>query len=80
MANQSQLPLKKRFGTSIENSCFPIYQEQERIKNPWIQKQQNMENNLQKPEARRVSISPGVIRHTSCPDRSLAYYYNYSSN
>merc|ERR1712142_1013919 len=24
-----------------------------------------------------VSILPGVIRHTSCPHISLAYYYNY---
>ena len=25
-----------------------------------------------------VNVLPGVIRHTSCPDNTLAYYYNYS--
>ena len=28
-------------------------------------------------DRRTVNILPGVIRHTSSPDSSLAYYYNY---
>ena len=84
--DQSQLPLKKRFGAKLENSCFTISAEPETHNNPWIQKQQKitnktkLENNLEKPEAIKVRILPGVIRHTSCPDRYLAYYYNYSNN
>ena len=84
--NQNKLPPKKRFGTALENLSFTISKEAETQNNPWIQKQQKitnrakMENNLEKPEARKVKILPGVIRHTSCPDRYLAYYYNYSIN
>ena len=29
---------------------------------------------------RTVNILPGVIRHTSSPDGSLAYYYNYKAS
>ena len=31
-----------------------------------------------KPEPKQAKIIPGVIRHTSCPDNTLAYYYNYN--
>ena len=31
----------------------------------------------EKKEVKAVSIVPGVIRHTSQPNTSLAYYYNY---
>ena len=30
---------------------------------------------LETPEDQRRNILPGVIRHTSCPDRFLAFYY-----
>ena len=52
----------------------------ETYKNPWIQKKQKMTNitEMEKPEPRKKSILPGVIRHTSCPDRPLAYYYSYT--
>ena len=26
------------------------------------------------------TVLPGVIRHTSCPDTNLAYYYTHSAN
>ena len=82
--NQSQLPPKKRFGAKLENSCFTISAEPETHNNLRIQKQQKitnkMELDLQKPEAKQAKIIPGVIRHTSCPDTYLAYYYNYSVN
>ena len=81
LSNQSQLPPKKRFGTTLENSYFSISKEAETYKSPWIPKQQmtnrGMEKNLQMPEPRKVTILPGVIRHTSCPDRPLAYYNSY---
>ena len=86
LANQSKLPLKKRFGTTFENPHFNSMKEKETRNNHLIEKQQTnirteeMEQNVEKPEARRVKILPGVIRHTSCPDRYLAYYYNYSVN
>ena len=78
--NQNKLPPKKRFGTALENLSFTISKEAETQNNPWIQKQQKITNKtkLEKPEAIKVRISPGVIRHTSCPDKYLAYYYNYS--
>ena len=85
-ANQSRLPLKKRFGATFEHAHFSSMKESKKHNQPLIEKQQTinrteeMEQNFQKPEARQVKILPGVIRHTSCPDISLAYYYNYSVN
>ena len=83
LAFQSQLPPKNRCGTTLENSCFAMSKEPETYKNPWIQKHKKvtnmaeMEKNIRKPEPRKVSVLPGVIRHTSCPHRPLAYYYSY---
>ena len=85
-ANQSKLPQKKRFGATFGNPCLNLMNEPEKQENPWIEKQQTinklpgMEQNVQKPEARKGAISKGVIRHTSQPDTCLAFYYNYSSN
>ena len=83
-SNNNKLPLKKRNGSTFENPCFNFMKQPDTQNNPWIQKQQTMnsaagtDGHLQKPEAKKARILPGVIRHTSCPDRSLAYYYNYS--
>ena len=80
VANQSKIPPKKRFGATIENSM----NNPETDKNQWNEKQQminktaEMDHNFPREEARTVTILPGVIRHTSCPKMSLAYYYNYS--
>ena len=30
-------------------------------------------------ETKTVSFLPGVIRHTSCPNSALAYYYDYNA-
>ena len=85
--SNNKLPLKKRCGSTFDNANFNFMKQPDTENNPWIQKRQNMNNStaekeghLQKPEARLARILPGVIRHTSCPDRSLAYYYNYSVN
>ena len=37
------------------------------------------ENEGSKTEDSRT-VLPGVIRHTSCPDTNLAYYYTHSAN
>ena len=75
-SSQSSLPLKKRHGGMFEDSKV----------DPWIQKQQNIESkrsktdtNILKSEDKKAAILPGVIRHTSCPENTLAYYYNYSN-
>ena len=79
LANQRKLPLKKRFGATFENLYFNFGKEPEKHNNPWIQNRtEKIENILQKTESRNANILPGVIRHTSCPNRSLAYYYDYS--
>ena len=77
---QKRLPMKKRhFG--IGN----LTDSQEEYRNPWVGQQQKClkteeteDNNLLKPEPKKAKILPGVIRHTSRPHSSLAYYYNYS--
>ena len=53
--------------------------------NLWIEKQKDYikattegDKKLLKPEPKKAKILPGVIRHTSCPNNTLAYYYNYS--
>ena len=83
--NKSNLPLKKRFGGKVENSSFDSIKKTKEYVNPWIEMQQRIlcntkecDQDLRKPEPRKATILPGVIRHTSCPDTYLAYYYNYS--
>jgi hypothetical protein len=66
-----KLPLKKRFGATFENGGLNVKKEAETHQSSIIPKQ---EEPLQ-----TVHILPGVIRHTSCPDSSLAFYYKYNS-
>jgi hypothetical protein len=67
-ARQNNLPHKKRF----ENQNIPSYKEDKASS----QQIQNQESKTE--ESKAVSILPGVIRHTSCPNNSLAYYYDYN--
>ena len=67
-----KLPLKQRFGATFENGGFIGKKEAEPLKNNIIP---NQEENW-----KTVHILPGVIRHTSSPDSSLAYYYKYNSS
>ena len=78
------LPLKKRFGFSLDDSKPNITTLSENS-NPWIEKQKDYmktgtegDKKLLKPEPKKAKILPGVIRHTSCPNNTLAYYYNYN--
>ena len=55
----------------------------EEHRNHWVDMQEKYargegHTKLLKPEAKKARILPGVIRHTSCPDNTLAYYYNYA--
>ena len=68
-ARQNNLPPKKIF----ENKNYPSYKEGEASG----QQIQNPESKTE--ETKTVSILPGVIRHTSCPNSSLAYYYDYNA-
>ena len=56
---------KKRF----ENQNFNSWQEGSEL---------NEESKTE--ESKTVSILAVVISHTSCPDNTLAYYYNYNSS
>ena len=69
-ARQNNLPPKKRF----ENKNVPSYKEGEASS----QEIQNQESKSKTEETKTVSILAGVIRHTSCPNVSLAYYYDYN--
>ena len=67
IANQNNLPLKKRFcGLFVEDLCSSG-------------KDENNKSMVKKEhkEERNAKIFPGVIRHTSCPDTYLAFYYKY---
>ena len=64
-ASQNNLPPKKRF----ENQNFNSWQEGSEL---------NEESKTE--ESKTVSILAVVISHTSCPDNTLAYYYNYNSS
>ena len=83
--NQNMLPLKKGFGISPDDSNLKSRTTPYEYNNPWIQMQQDNnkdtaeeDKKLCKPEPKKAKILPGVIRHTSCPNNTLAYYYNYS--
>ena len=71
-ARQNNLPPKKRF----ENKNVPSYKEGEASS----QEIQNQESKSKTEDSKTVSILPGVIRHTSCPNSSLAYYYDYNAS
>jgi hypothetical protein len=66
---RQNLPPKKRF----ENQNYPSYKEGE-ASNKQIPNQESKTE-----ETKTMSILPGVIRHTSCPNSSLAYYYDYNA-
>merc|ERR1719154_642186 len=78
--SKSNLPLKKRYGGLFEDSNINNNKKGDNFRNPWIQMQQTIasknsetKQSVLKPEAKKASILPGVIRHTSCPDNTLAY-------
>ena len=83
--NQNMLPFKKRSGGSLDNSNPNLTKAPEENTNPWIKMQQKEMDarteeakKVVKPEPHKSKILPGVIRHTSCPNNALDYYYNYS--
>ena len=73
--SKNNLPLKKRICESFEHfqenpsNVVDTHKQENGIENA----SKHMENN-----ANTRTILPGVIRHTSCPNSTLAYYYNYS--
>ena len=60
--SQKNLPAKKRPMTVISDTP---------------EKDQKQWQGRQKEYIKKAKILPGVIRHGSCPNRTLAYYYNY---
>ena len=76
----NNLTLKKRFCITLTKKCMKITKEE---KIPLVEKEQNtksseeMNQNLKHIEKRKVDIIPGVIRHTSCPNIHLAFYFKY---
>ena len=69
--NQNKLPLKKRFGIIRENLTERETKEENR-------KAPEDPDKLKTGETKQANIIPGVIRHGSCPNNTLAYYYNYA--
>ena len=61
----NSLPLKKRFRAVLTYSLHKV------------KKNEDINVKIDKNKKREVNIVPGVIRHTSCPDDSLAYYLDY---
>ena len=59
---QKTLPVKKREMTVISDTP-------EKNQKQWLGRQ--------KEYIKNAKILPGVIRHGSCPNRTLAYYYDY---
>ena len=79
---QSQLPIKKR----IFNNADKTYKGPESFDKacPWQPWKENTGNTVKTPipqlpnsEVKDAKIVPGVIRHTSHPNHSLACYYHY---
>ena len=77
LKSKIMLPLKKRFGENLANSNLNLTKAPCEYSNPWIKIKQE-DKKMVKPEPKKAKILPGVIRHTSCPDNTLAYYYNYN--
>ena len=69
-ARQNNLPPKKRF----MNRNFPSHKAREASS----QQIKNQESKSKTEETKTVSILAGVIRHTSCPNDFLAYYFDYN--
>ena len=66
-----QAPLPS-FGKAFENTLSDSVKKQEIPTNP-----AECSGYVDKRSKTVATIMPGVIRHTSHPDRSLAYYYSY---
>ena len=70
--NQTSLPA---FGETFQNTSFDSSKKKEI---PAIHaKVEECSGHFDKSSKTLATILPGVIRHTSHPDRSLAYYYSY---
>ena len=67
----NSLPLKKRFRAVLTKTAILTYSLHK------VKKNEDINVKIDKNKKREVNIVPGVIRHTSCPDDSLAYYLNY---
>ena len=68
---KNNLPLKKRFSAVLSEKAI-LNNNLQRLK-----KKEDLPLNSEEPKNKDVIIIPGVIRHTSCPDTYLAYYFNY---
>ena len=69
VTNELRLPLKKRF-KKLEN-IHKNAEERSSSSNDDMER----DDDFELLEEKERSILPGVIRHTSCPDRFLAFYY-----
>ena len=75
--SKNELPFKKRFGAPIMNKhSEPLM----KIKQNHLYAREEEEKHFGKSESKKADILPGVIRHTSCPKSTLAFYYHYSMN
>ena len=82
------MSLENRTGEELPMSSLPFRKRYTREMKDAITTQTTDTGNLQSSETNNekhqgenklVKIIPGVIRHTSSPDHSLAYYYNVPS-
>ena len=64
------------FGEAFENTSSDISEKQQVITGSQAKAEECSEN-VEKRSKTLATILPGVIRHTSHPERSLAYYYSY---
>ena len=73
----NNLPLKKRFCINLTEKYLKIIKEEEISLRCLEQKKQNTKSSeeMNHIEKRKVDIIPGVIRHTSCPNIHLAFYF-----
>ena len=81
--SNNNLPLKKRCCITLTEKYPKIIKEEEILLRSLEQKEQHtkrseeMNQNLQHVEKRKVDVIPGVIRQTSCPNIHLAFYFKY---
>ena len=73
MKNETNLPLKERISADVDEKI-------EQNKN--LKMKENNEKFLRvrkdlQIQGRDAQLVPGVIRHTSCPDSYLAFYFKY---
>ena len=69
VANKTNLPLKKRFCGMFEEDMCNRQKDEDTINRCGVKQEHGKERN--------AKILPGVIRHTSCPDSYLAFYFKY---